>query len=88
MAAEDRSASDHLTFLAEAAADTKRFGLFPIVRGAEARARHLPRVGRARRPSQSVADLVQVPSLAFPDSTLAEVEIRGGRAHVGGYCSA
>lgn len=85
MAAEDRSASDHLTFLAEAAADTKRFGLFPIVRGAEARARHLPRVGRARRPSQSVADLVQVPSLAFPDSTLAEVKIRGGRAQVGGY---
>lgn len=85
MAAEDRPASDHLTFLVDAAADTKRFGLFPIVRGAEARARHLPRIGRARRPAQSVADLVQVPSLAFPDSTLAEVEVTGGRARVGGY---
>ncbi len=85
MADPDRPPSDHLTFLADAATDTKRYGLFPIVRGAEARAPHLPRVGRARRPAQSVADLHQVPSLAFPDSTLAEVEVRGGRARVGGY---
>lgn len=85
MAAADRSTSDHLTFLLAAAAERKRFGLFPIVRGAEARAPHLPRVGRARRPSQSVADLAQVPTLAFPDSTLEEVAVADGRARVGGY---
>ena len=85
MAAENRPASDHLSFLADAAAETKLYGLFPIARGAEARAPHLPRIGRARRPAQSVADFVQVPTLAFPDSTLAEVEVRDGRARVGGY---
>ncbi|MCC2975689.1 type VI secretion system baseplate subunit TssG [Sphingomonas sp. PL-96] len=85
MAAENRPASDHLSFLADAAGETKRFGLFPIARGAEARAPHLPRIGRARRPAQSVADFVQVPSLSFPDSTLAEVEVKNGRARVGGH---
>lgn len=85
MAAEDRPPPDHLSFLAAAAAETKRFGLFPLARGAEARAPHLPRIGRARRPAQSVADLHQVPTLAFPDSTLAEVEVADGRARVGGY---
>jgi len=74
-----------LSFLADAAAATKRFGLFPIARGAEARAADMPRIGRARRPAQSVVDLFQVPSLAFPDSTLEEVEVKDGRARVGGY---
>lgn len=85
MAAEDRPPPHHLTFLAAAAAEKKRFGLFPIVRGAEARAPDKPRIGRARRPSQSLVDLAQVPTLAFPDSTLAEVEVKGARARLGGY---
>lgn len=85
MAAEDRPPPQHLSFLAAAARIPKRFGLFPIVRGAEARAPGLPRIGRARRPAQSIADLAQVPSLAFPDSTLAEVEVEGERARVSGY---
>ena len=85
MAAEDRSPARHLAFLAAAAGDTRRYGLFPVVRGAEARAGHLPRIGRARRPAQSVVDLAQIPSLAFPDSTLAEVEVRGERAVARGY---
>ncbi|WP_440979345.1 type VI secretion system baseplate subunit TssG [Sphingomonas pseudosanguinis] len=85
MAAEDRSPADHLSFLAAAAADTKRHGLFPIARGAEARAPHLPRLGRARRPAQSIADLAQVPTLAFPDSTLAGVAVKDGRARVEGH---
>lgn len=85
MAAEDRPAPDHLTFLADAAGETRRYGLFPIARGAEARAAHLPRIGRARRPAQSIADFTQVPSLSFPDSTLAEVEVTGARARVGGH---
>jgi type VI secretion system ImpH/TssG family protein len=85
MAAEDRPPAHHLSFLRQAADDARRFGLFPIVRGAEARAPHLPRVGRARRPAQSIADLAQVPSLAFPDSTLDEVEVIGSRARVSGF---
>ncbi|MGI4732239.1 MAG: type VI secretion system baseplate subunit TssG [Janthinobacterium lividum] len=92
MAAEDGSPAQHLSkrpsrhlaFLAAAAAQARRFGLFPILRGAEARAPDLPRIGRARRRSQSIADLAQVPSLAFPDSTLELVEIVDGRARVAG----
>ena len=78
-------AADHLAFLAAASTQAKRFGLFPLARGAEARAPHLPRIGRAKRPAQSVADFAQVPTLAFPDSTLAEVKVRDGRASVAGY---
>ncbi len=85
MAAEDRPPPQHLSFLQAAAAARKRFGLFPVVRGAEARAPELPRIGLARRPSQSIADLTQVPTLAFPDSTLEEVEVRQGRARIGGF---
>ena len=85
MAAEDRPPAHHLTFLRAAAADSRRYGLFPIVRGAEARAPHLPKIGRARRPEGSVVDLAQVPTLAFPDSTLTEVEVRGDRATARGY---
>lgn len=85
MAAEDRPPAHHLSFLADAASETKRFGLFPIARGAEARAPDKPRIGRARRPSQSIVDLAQVPTLAFPDSTLTDVEVKGGRARVSGH---
>ncbi|QNQ09561.1 type VI secretion system baseplate subunit TssG [Sphingomonas alpina] len=85
MAAKDRAPLHHLTFLARVAAQARRFGLFPIARGAEARAPDLPRIGRARRPSQNIVDLSQVPTMAFPDSTLEDVEIVEGRARVSGY---
>ena len=85
MAAEGRAPPHHLTFLLAAAKQVKRFGLFPVARGAEARAPGLPRIGRARRPSQNVVDLAQIPSLAFPDSTLREVEEDKGRVRVGGF---
>ena len=79
MAAADRPPAEHLNFLQRATAQVKRYGLFPLVRGAEARAPGLPRVGRARLPSQSTVDLAQMPSLGFPDATIAEVEVRNGR---------
>ena len=85
MASEDRAPPHHLTFLLAAAKQVKRFGLFAIARGAEARAADLPRIGRSRRPTQNVVDLTQVPTLAFPDSTLREVELEGDRVRVGGY---
>ncbi len=85
MAAEDRPPAQHLTFLRDAAASVRRYGLFPVLRGAEARAPDLPRIGRARRPDQSIADLAQVPSLAFPDSTLESVEVVKERPRVSGF---
>lgn len=84
MAPEDRPQAHHLEFLADVAADSRRFGLFPVMRGAEARAPALPRVGRARRPDQSIADLAQTPSLSFPDATIDTVEFRRGRATIFG----
>lgn len=79
MAAADRPPPEHLSFLNRAGQQIRRFGMFPLVRGAEARAPDLPRVGRSRLPAQSVVDLAQVPSLSFPDATMEEVEVRHGR---------
>lgn len=59
--------------------------MFPLVRGAEARAPNLPRVGESKRPSQNVVDLSQVPHLSFPSRTIEDVTIKDGRARVGGY---
>lgn len=85
MAAADGPPARHLSFLREVAQDVRRWGMFPVVRGAEARAPHLPRVGRARRPSQSVVDLAQVPALHFPAPTLESIEYRQGRVQANGY---
>ncbi len=85
MAPEDRPQSQHLGFLADVAREARHYGLFPVVRGAEARAKGLPRAGRARLPSQNVVDLWQVPTMSFPQTTLESVDIKAGRARVGGY---
>lgn len=85
MAAKDRPPAQHLSFLKEAAAQARRFGMFQIVRGAEARAPDLPRLGQSRRPSQNILDLAQVPTMAFPGATLDSVEVRNGRAQLNGY---
>lgn len=85
MAAPDGPTSEHLEFLRSAADDAKRHGLFALLRGAEARAHGMPRIGDARLPAQNVVDLAQVPALAFPGSTLESVEVSGGRARVEGY---
>jgi type VI secretion system ImpH/TssG family protein len=85
MARPDRPPDQHLGFIAAIAEEARRFGLFPVVRGAEARALNRPRVGQSRLPSQNIVDLSQTPTLAFPDSTLDVVEVRGGRPHVSGY---
>ena len=85
MATADRPPPQHLSFLAGAGEHVRKAGMFPIVRGAEARAHGLPRVGRAKRPSQDVLQLVHVPSLGFQDRTLEEIRIVAGRAKVFGY---
>lgn len=85
MAPPDRSPPQHLTFLADALQEVRRWGMFPLVRGAEARAPRLPRIGRSRRPSQNIVDLAQEPALHFPAPTLNGVEQRHGRVEVSGY---
>jgi type VI secretion system ImpH/TssG family protein len=85
MAATDGPAPDHLSFLRQAAEQARRYGFFPLVRAAEARARHLPRVGRSRLPAQNVLDMAHAPSMEFPGATLEAIEFRGtGRATVRG----
>lgn len=85
MAPKDRAPPEHLTFLADAAEGVHSSGLFPLLRGAEARASHLPRVGTSKRPEQNVVDLKHVPSLFFPPRTVESVKIDGTRAKVSGY---
>ncbi len=84
MARPDRPPPHHLSFLRVAAEQVRRWGLFPLLRGMEARAHGLPRIGRARLPSQNIADLAQTPALGFADSTLDEVTIAAGRARISG----
>ncbi len=85
MAAEDRAAPQHLSFLQKVAPDADRFGLFAVLRGAEARAPKLPRIGTARLPAQNVLDLAQTPTMSFPASTLESIQFVHGRARVNGY---
>lgn len=85
MAAEDGAPAQHLKFLSAIATEARRYGMFPIVRGVEARAQDLPRIGRARRPSQSAVDLAQVPALSFPGPTIESVEIKTGRGTLFGH---
>jgi type VI secretion system ImpH/TssG family protein len=85
MAAAPRPPSEHLSFLSQAGETARLWGLFPLVRGAEARAQKLPRVGRSRLPAQNIVDLSQEPSMGFSQSTLTTVEIVKGRARIAGY---
>lgn len=87
MAAKDGAAPDHLSFAARAAGAVKRYGLFPLLRSLEARARDcgLPRIGASRLPEQNVVDLVQVPTLTFPGATLESISLRRSRPEVEGY---
>jgi type VI secretion system protein ImpH len=85
MAAAHGSPPHHLTFLERIREKARLFGMFPAVRGAEARAPDLPLLGHARRPDQSIVDLAQVPAMHFPAPTLHSVEFRHQRAQINGY---
>lgn len=85
MAAPDRSPAQHLGFLAAAREKVRLWGMYPLVRGAEARAPELPRVGKAKLPAHNIVDLAQTPEMSFPAPTLDDIEIKGGRARVSGY---
>jgi type VI secretion system ImpH/TssG family protein len=85
MAAEDGAQAQHLSWLARVANEIDRFGLYALLRGAEASAAHLPRIGASRIPSQDVVELTQTPTTAFPGSTLDAIEIGKTRARVSGF---
>lgn len=86
MAATDGATPEHLEFLRAQAEHVKRHGVFALLRAAEARApTDTPRIGEARLPSQNIVDLAQVPTMAFPGSTLESITVKDGRARVEGY---
>ena len=85
MAAENGRTPQHLVFLRHAAKKARRYGLFGLLRAAEARAPGLPRIGDSRLPAQNLVDLAQVPSLACPGSTLESITVKNARARVEGY---
>ena len=84
MAGADRSQDQHLSFLAQAREEAHKYGLFPLVRGAEARALSLPRVGEAKRPELNIVDLAQEPHLNFAAATLSRIDTVAGRSKVRG----
>lgn len=85
MAGADRAQAQHLAFLAAIAADTGSYGLYPVARGAEARAHGFPRIGEAKRPELNIVDLAQDQHMGFANATLSSVTTRGNRTRVGGY---
>jgi len=84
MADADRTQAQHLTMLARVAEEPRRYGIFPVVRSAEARAHGLPRVGQAKRPEQNIVDLTQEARMGFADRTMTRVTVNGGRARIDG----
>lgn len=84
MARPPRPASDHLAYLRRAAAVVATIAPLALLRGVEARASGLPRIGEAKLPSQDVVAMVHVPSLAFPAATLAAIEVGVSEATVAG----
>lgn len=86
LVAEPGPSPDHLSYLRRVASDLRAYGFFALVRGVESRAQSLPRVGNARIPSQNAIDLGHTPTLEFPASTLAELEMRAsGRMRLRSY---
>lgn len=85
MARPHRSPPDHLSYFARAVDRIRTVGPLALLRGAEARAQGLPRIGTSRLPSQDVVELAQAPSLAFPAATLEAVHVADGRARVEGH---
>ncbi len=86
MARADRPSSDHLTFLADAAAAPRRWEPFALLRGAEARAAGRPRIGRARLPGEDVVAVVQDPAPGFAPAAIVGIEpapVSGGYRIVG-----
>ncbi|MFD1951481.1 type VI secretion system baseplate subunit TssG [Sphingomonas arantia] len=84
MASAPRPASHHLSYLRRAAVAVSSISPLALLRGAEARAPELPRIGNAKRPDDDIAALVHTPSLAFPAATLNAISIGDAQATIAG----
>lgn len=84
MARTPRPTADHLAYLRRAAAKAASVSPFALLRGAEARAPGLPRIGEAKLPALDVVAMVHAPSLAFPAATLAAINVGDAHAIVEG----
>jgi len=85
MASADRPSQEHLNYLRAIAEEVRGFGLFPVVRTAEALAGDLPRVGTSSGRSRDILKLSQYPSQAFPAPTIEQIELGEGGADVQGH---
>lgn len=85
MARTARPTTDHLAYLRRAAASLARIGPLALLRGAEARAPALPRIGASKNPARDVVTLVHAPALAFPAATLAAITVGETEATVEGH---
>lgn len=84
MAGEDRAQAHDLIDWQAIERDLPRVGPFALLRRLEARAQAKPRLGKARRPEQSIVDLAQDPHLGFAARSLTALERKHGRARLRG----
>lgn len=84
MARASRPTTNHLNYLGRAAARVADVAPLALLRGAEARAPDLPRIGEAKLPAQDVLSMVHVPSLAFPAASLEAIHVGEQSARVEG----
>jgi type VI secretion system protein ImpH len=85
MAGKDRAQAHDLIDWSAVTADLDRSTPFAVLRRAEAMSRDKPRIGRARRPEQSIIDIAQEPTLEFAGRSIAAIEFRHGRPQLRGY---
>ncbi|MEO0463951.1 MAG: type VI secretion system baseplate subunit TssG [Pseudomonadota bacterium] len=76
MAAKGRPPPEYLSFLKQASASVKQFGIFPLLRGVEHRAPEKERIGEGRKPGDVPVDIAHYPSLEFPAPTIEDIEFR------------
>lgn len=73
MARAHRPSSDHLTFLSAAGEAPHAWEPFALLRGVEARAPDLPRIGLARLPSEDAVEITQDPAPGFAPAAVAAI---------------
>ncbi|WP_232332927.1 type VI secretion system baseplate subunit TssG [Novosphingobium aquimarinum] len=85
MASPDRPSQEHLNYLRAMAEDVRGFGLFPVVRTAEAMASDLPRVGTSSGKSRDILKLSQYPSQSFPAPTIEQIAFGESQPDIQGH---
>lgn len=84
MAPADRPTPQHLTFLQGAKEQVRRWHMFALARGAEARAPGQPRIGASSLGQQDIVRFGQLPSMSFPAPNVEEVNFPGMHGQIVG----